>query len=95
MCGTQNEARDIEQGFALGHKNVHFLRQGACKWQHSPKQKKTQQDSKMQSTPKLKALKQWSQGNRQARIHIASCKAGKVFFLVNPIGTFVRRTCKL
>jgi hypothetical protein len=26
VCGSQKEARNIEQGFTPGHKNVHFLR---------------------------------------------------------------------
>jgi hypothetical protein len=36
--GSQKEARDIEQDFTPGHKNVHFLRQDASKWQLSWKQ---------------------------------------------------------
>jgi hypothetical protein len=28
MCGSHKKARNIERGFALGHKNVHFLREG-------------------------------------------------------------------
>jgi hypothetical protein len=27
VFGSQKEARNIERGFALGHKNVHFLRE--------------------------------------------------------------------
>jgi hypothetical protein len=27
VFGNQKEARNIERGFALGHKNVHFLRE--------------------------------------------------------------------
>jgi hypothetical protein len=27
VFGSQQEARNIEKGFALGHKNVHFLRE--------------------------------------------------------------------
>jgi hypothetical protein len=29
VLGSQKEARSIERGFALGHKNVHFLREDA------------------------------------------------------------------
>jgi hypothetical protein len=36
--GSQKEARDIERGFAPRHKNVHFLRQDASKWQLLPEQ---------------------------------------------------------
>jgi hypothetical protein len=36
--GSQKEAQDIERGFTPGHKNVHFLRQDASKWQLSLEQ---------------------------------------------------------
>jgi hypothetical protein len=36
VCGRQNEARNIERGFSLGNKNVHFLREGTN--QHEPRQ---------------------------------------------------------
>jgi hypothetical protein len=36
MCSSQKEARNIEHGFALGHKNVHFLREGID--QYEPQQ---------------------------------------------------------
>jgi hypothetical protein len=36
MCGSQNEARNNERGFAPGHKNVHFLREGTD--HHEPQQ---------------------------------------------------------
>jgi hypothetical protein len=41
IFGSKKEARSIERGFAPGHKNVHFLREGADQHeqaQHSPKQ---------------------------------------------------------
>jgi hypothetical protein len=36
--GSQKEAQDIERGFTPRHKNVHFLRQDASKWQLSLEQ---------------------------------------------------------
>jgi hypothetical protein len=36
MCSSQKEARNIEHGFALGHRNVHFLREGID--QYEPQQ---------------------------------------------------------
>jgi hypothetical protein len=41
VCGTQKEARNIEHGFALGNKNVHFLWEGTVDhepWQPSSKE---------------------------------------------------------
>jgi hypothetical protein len=39
VCGSQKEARNIERGFAPGHKNVHFLREDMDQpEQPSPKQ---------------------------------------------------------
>jgi hypothetical protein len=42
MYDSQNEARNIERGFALGHKNVHSLRQGVD--QHEPRQPSPKQE---------------------------------------------------
>jgi hypothetical protein len=40
VCGSQKQARNIEHGFTSGHKNVHFLRQGADKHElHQPSSK--------------------------------------------------------
>jgi hypothetical protein len=41
VCGSEKEARNIERGFALGHKNVHFLREDTNQdepWHPSSKQ---------------------------------------------------------
>jgi hypothetical protein len=38
--GSQNEARNIEHGFAPGHKNMHFLREDA----NQPKQPLSKQE---------------------------------------------------
>jgi hypothetical protein len=36
VFGSQKEARNIECGFALGHKNMHFLREDADKPEQPP-----------------------------------------------------------
>jgi hypothetical protein len=38
LMGSQKEAQDIERGFTPRHKNVHFLRYDASKWQLSLEQ---------------------------------------------------------
>jgi hypothetical protein len=43
VCGSQKEARNIEHGFAPGHKNVHFLREGTV--EHEPRQPSSQEET--------------------------------------------------
>jgi hypothetical protein len=36
IFGSQQEARNIEKGFALGHKNVHFMREQSEQYETQP-----------------------------------------------------------